>query len=72
MVKVIQTYCLVEVGLVAAFEEENYSPALERPMSVGGLLPGVKVKILDLETRKALGPNCRGELVVKGDSLMLG
>lgn len=71
-VKVIQAYGLVETGLVAAFEESDYGTALERPMSVGRLLPGIRTKVVDLETRKSLGPNCKGELVVKGDSLMLG
>lgn len=71
-VKVIQAYGLVEVGLVAAFEENDYGTALQHPMSVGKPLPGVRIKVVDLETRKPLGPNCRGELVVKGDSLMLG
>lgn len=36
------------------------------------VLPDVKIRVVDLETRKALGPNARGELLVKGDSLMLG
>lgn len=71
-IKVIQTYGLVEVGLVAAFEESDYATALEYPMSVGRILPGVKIKVVDLDTRVPLGPNCRGELLVKGDSVMLG
>lgn len=71
-IKVIQAYGLVEVGLVAAFKEIDYTTALEYPMSVGRLLPGLTIKVVDLETRKSLGPNCRGELIVKGDSLMLG
>lgn len=71
-IKVLQTYGLVEVGLVAAFRESDYTTALEHPMSVGSVVPGVKIRVVDVETRKPLGPNCRGELIVKGDSLMLG
>lgn len=71
-VKVIQTYGLVEVGFVAAFEENDYANALEHPMSVGKVLPGVRIKVVDVDTRKPLGANCRGELIVKGNSVMLG
>lgn len=71
-IKVIQTYGLVELGLVAAFEENDYATALEYPMSVGRVLPGVKIKVVDVDTRVPLGPNCRGELLVKSDSVMLG
>ncbi|KAJ8704569.1 hypothetical protein PYW07_011757 [Mythimna separata] len=40
--------------------------------SVGIVLPNTVVKVTDLETGKALGPNQRGEICVKGELLMKG
>lgn len=40
--------------------------------TVGNALPGVKVKILDLDTGEVLGPNRQGMLWVTGDNVMKG
>lgn len=40
--------------------------------SVGFVTPNVKVKIVDLENGKALGPNKEGELCVKSNNFMTG
>ncbi|CAB3361713.1 Hypothetical predicted protein [Cloeon dipterum] len=41
-------------------------------ISSGPLMLNVKAKIVDLETGKALGPYCKGEIIVKSPSLMAG
>ena len=40
--------------------------------SVGFVVPNVKVKIVDLENGKAVGPNKEGELCIKSNNFMLG
>ncbi|CAG7728489.1 unnamed protein product [Allacma fusca] len=42
------------------------------PLSVGRLYPNTSLKILDTETGKALGPNQRGEIVVKSPIMCSG
>jgi acyl-[acyl-carrier-protein]-phospholipid O-acyltransferase / long-chain-fatty-acid--[acyl-carrier-protein] ligase len=43
-----------------------------RPGTVGRPLPGIKVKIVDLETCQDLGPGQAGMLMVKGPNVMKG
>ncbi len=47
-------------------------PGQNKIGSVGKPLPGVKVKIVDLETGKELGINQEGKILVKGDLVMKG
>nr|AWT62853.1 red firefly luciferase [synthetic construct]QDB06007.1 red luciferase [synthetic construct] len=44
----------------------------DKPGASGKVVPLFKVKIIDLDTKKTLGVNRRGEICVKGPSLMLG
>ncbi|KAG6445161.1 4-coumarate--CoA ligase 1 [Manduca sexta] len=43
-----------------------------KPGSVGRAAPGVVLKVVDIETRKPLGPNQQGEICAKGELLMKG
>merc|ERR1712059_213054 len=40
--------------------------------SCGVVAPNTIMKVIDTETRKALGPNCEGELVAAGPQVMKG
>ncbi|XP_023332842.1 4-coumarate--CoA ligase 1 isoform X2 [Eurytemora carolleeae] len=40
--------------------------------SVGEVLPGLEVRVLDIENREPLGPNREGELAVRGGTVMKG
>lgn len=40
------------------------------PLSVGKVKPGVQLKIVDLETKKPLGPNQEGEVCIKSKGIM--
>nr|AOG74999.1 luciferase [Phausis reticulata] len=44
----------------------------DKPGSTGKVVPFFSAKIIDLDTRKSLGPNQRGELCLKGDMIMKG
>nr|BAL40874.1 firefly luciferase [Cyphonocerus ruficollis] len=44
----------------------------DKPGSTGKIVPFFSAKILDLDTKKSLGPNQRGELCLKGDMIMKG
>jgi acyl-[acyl-carrier-protein]-phospholipid O-acyltransferase/long-chain-fatty-acid--[acyl-carrier-protein] ligase len=47
-------------------------PGTNKPGTVGRPLKGVKVKIMDRETDKELGPDKQGKIFVKGDLVMMG
>ena len=47
-------------------------PGAHKPGSIGPPLPGVKVRILDIDTGETLGPNLEGKILVKGDLVMEG
>lgn len=49
----------------------NY-PGIHKMGSIGKPIPGVQVRILDINTDKILGPNEEGKVVVKGDMVMEG
>lgn len=70
--KVIQLYGLAEVGFVASFTENDYNTALTLPASVGKPLTGVKMKVVNTESRKSVSADIWGELLVKGSGMMLG
>jgi long-subunit acyl-CoA synthetase (AMP-forming) len=52
--------------IVTVARKENYKVG-----SCGVLVANTKGKIVDLDTGKALGPNERGELCVKGPQVIL-
>ncbi|XP_013139312.1 PREDICTED: luciferin 4-monooxygenase-like [Papilio polytes] len=67
--QVSQMYGMTEAGCLC---DDLRSPDGSKPGSVGCVNPGVVFKIVDLNTREALGPNERGEICFKTPSLMPG
>ncbi|KOB75447.1 Luciferin 4-monooxygenase [Operophtera brumata] len=65
--KLIEGYGMTEttMGVLKCIDEIEAKRGL-RP------IPGVKVKIVDCETREKLGPNEKGEVCVKGPVIMKG
>lgn len=49
----------------------NY-PGVHKLGSIGKVIPGVQVRIVDINTDKILGPNQEGKILVKGDNVMEG
>ncbi len=49
----------------------NY-PGAHKMGSIGKPLPGVQIRIVDINTDKILGPNQQGKILVKGDMVMAG
>lgn len=49
----------------------NY-PGHHKPGSIGKPIPGVYVRVQDINTDKVLGPNQEGKILVKGDMVMEG
>ncbi|KAJ0173594.1 hypothetical protein K1T71_010743 [Dendrolimus kikuchii] len=68
---IFQAYGMTETSLAATkdSEEENVP---RRPGAGGYPISGVKIKVVDIETRKKLGPNEQGEICIKGPILMKG
>ena len=48
------------------------SPDLMRKGSIGYVMPGLEMCVVDIETRDLLGPNQEGELLTRGDTVMKG
>ncbi len=48
------------------------SPGFNKPGSIGRPLPGVQVKIVDIDSGKLLGQGQEGKILVKGDLVMKG
>jgi acyl-[acyl-carrier-protein]-phospholipid O-acyltransferase / long-chain-fatty-acid--[acyl-carrier-protein] ligase len=48
------------------------TPDFCRPGSIGKPIPGVQVKIIDINSGKELGPDQEGKIMVKGDLIMKG
>ncbi|KAG6440441.1 hypothetical protein O3G_MSEX001340 [Manduca sexta] len=65
---ILQGYGMTET--TGGITEENVSA--NREGSVGTIMDGNIVKVVDVETRKVLGPNQEGEICVKGDILFEG
>lgn len=63
-----QGYGMTEttLGIVAV------APGQSKQGSSGKVVPGMKVKVCDPKTGKALGPNEVGEMCIKGDMVMKG
>ncbi|CAB3245736.1 unnamed protein product [Arctia plantaginis] len=68
---IFQAYGMTETSLVATTDkmEDNVK---RKPGSGGYPLAGVKAKVVDIETRKRLGPNENGEICLKGPIIMKG
>ncbi len=67
-VKVYEGYGATETSpVISVNTQENH-----KLNSIGKLIPNVKVKIVDVETGKELGPNKEGKVLVKGDNVMTG
>ncbi|XP_060520807.1 uncharacterized protein LOC132698631 [Cylas formicarius] len=60
--KVFQIYGMTEVGFATKFDEERLR---NKPLSCGIPTKGLWYKVVDIETRKVLGPNRPGELMIK-------
>ncbi|VEN34457.1 unnamed protein product [Callosobruchus maculatus] len=71
-VKFLQCYCLTETGCIAATRLSSYSKSMFKQGGIGPLTMNCRVRIVDTETRKGVGPNSYGELLYTGDGLMLG
>lgn len=71
-IKFIQIYFSTETGLIAANSHDKYMESCHKPEAIGPLLSSSKVKIIDIESGKLLGPNKYGQLLFNGDGLMLG
>lgn len=57
---------------IDSFVDGNNGQVGEKLSTVGHPLPGVAVKIVDVETHQTLAPNTEGLLLVKGPNVMLG
>ncbi|XP_049882698.1 uncharacterized protein LOC126378403 [Pectinophora gossypiella] len=67
----MQGYGMTEITL--GVTKDTYEVAhLHQIGSVGHVVPGSVIKIADIETGKALGPNQRGEIRAKGPLIMKG
>ncbi|XP_061727282.1 uncharacterized protein LOC133532564 isoform X2 [Cydia pomonella] len=70
-VKIVNTYGACE-SFVATSTRGLYDGSNAESGRVGVVLPGVAVKVVDVETRKALGPEQRGEICIRSPALMKG
>ncbi|XP_050517590.1 uncharacterized protein LOC126892161 [Diabrotica virgifera virgifera] len=76
---VSSSYGLTEVsGALTVFKTSSCEDVKERlylhskPTSVGLIIPGIKAKVVNLDTGKTCGPNEGGELRIKSEFLMSG
>ncbi|XP_026314983.1 4-coumarate--CoA ligase 1-like [Hyposmocoma kahamanoa] len=70
---IFQAYGMTETSLAATKDvDEEDDVRLHKPGSGGFPLRGVKVKVVDIETRQKLGPNQKGEICIKGPVVMKG
>ncbi|KAJ8714066.1 hypothetical protein PYW08_007686 [Mythimna loreyi] len=68
---IFQAYGMTETSL-AATKDVDDEKTVRKPGSGGYPLLGVKAKVVDIETRKKLGPNENGEICLKGPIIMKG
>ena len=67
-IEIMEGYGTTETSPVVSVN----TPAAHRPGSIGKPLPGVRVKIVDVETGKILPCGQEGRILVKGDLVMKG
>jgi long-chain acyl-CoA synthetase len=67
-VPVVQGYGLAETAALT----HSGGPSVDRPGSVGQLLPDTSVRIVDLDSGTVLGTGERGEIQVRGPQVMAG
>lgn len=68
---IFQAYGMTETSLAATKDSEQ-DDVPRKPGSGGYPLAGVQVKVVDIETRRKLGPNQQGEICIKGPVVMKG
>ncbi|KOB70956.1 Luciferin 4-monooxygenase [Operophtera brumata] len=66
---ILNRYGMTEAGELTS---ESWGHKGPKPGSVGKASPGITLKVSDLESRKTVGPNERGEICLKGPVLMKG
>lgn len=66
--RLLEGYGLTEVVTVCAVNVLNE----QKPGTVGKVLPGLEMKIVDLDSRKVLETSQLGEIIVSGDTMMNG
>ncbi len=67
-VELVEGYGTTETSPVISVNRINNN----KPGSIGELLPGVEVKITDINTGETLAPGKEGKILVKGDLVMKG
>jgi len=67
---VFQGYGLTETSPVTHITPED--PALNRPGSIGQLLPNTEARVVDVATGEDLGPDRDGEIWIRGPQVMKG
>ncbi|XP_049870669.1 luciferin 4-monooxygenase-like [Pectinophora gossypiella] len=67
--EVLQCYGMTEVGELTS---EARAAKGSRAGSVGGVAPGVTLKVVDVKTGETLGPNQHGEIYIKSFGFMKG
>ncbi|CAH0594280.1 unnamed protein product [Chrysodeixis includens] len=68
---IFQAYGMTETSLAATKDIDDDN--IKRKPGAGGYpLQGVKVKVVDIDTGKKLGPNENGEICIKGPIIMKG
>ncbi|RVE49753.1 hypothetical protein evm_005623 [Chilo suppressalis] len=66
---VLQGYGLTESTLAVSRAKPDVP---QKAGSVGSLQPGLTVKVVDIKTRRPLGPKQTGEICIKGPTIMKG
>lgn len=69
--RAVSAWGMTETGPMASTSSWS-DPIEKRKTTHGRPLPGVEMKIVDPVTGEDLPPGCEGELVVRGETLMLG
>ncbi|XP_073963824.1 luciferin 4-monooxygenase-like isoform X2 [Choristoneura fumiferana] len=67
---IFQAYGMTETTLSAT--KDQVDSGNQKVGSGGCPLPGIKVKVVDVETRQKLGPKEKGEICIKGPIVMKG
>ncbi|XP_030035744.2 4-coumarate--CoA ligase 1 [Manduca sexta] len=68
---IIQGYGMTELSLGAIKCTDDLN-SVNKPGSCGRPVPGVKIKVVNIETREILGPYMEGEICIKGPLVMKG